>query len=36
MEEEARIGGHYLVDVDIKTDFTQAALNDSLSDTVDY
>jgi len=36
MEEEARIGAHYLVDVDIKTDFTQAALNDSLSDTVDY
>ncbi len=36
MEEEARIGGHYTVDVDIDTDFSKAAASDELSDTVDY
>lgn len=36
MEEEARIGGHYRVDVGITTDFTQAAASDELIDTVDY
>jgi len=36
LEEEALIGGHYLVDVDIFTDFTEAAESDKLSETVDY
>lgn len=36
MEEEARIGGHYVVDVDINTDFSKAAKSDDLMETVDY
>ncbi len=36
LEEEARIGGHYRVDVYIDTDYTEAALTDKLGDTVDY
>jgi dihydroneopterin aldolase len=36
LEEEARIGGHYIVDVVISTDFEIAASTDDLSKTVDY
>lgn len=36
LEEEARIGGKYQVDVKILTDFTEAALSDDLTKTVDY
>jgi dihydroneopterin aldolase len=36
LEEEARIGGHYVVDVTIITDFSEAANTDDLSKTVDY
>jgi len=36
LEEEARIGGHYVVDVTISTDFSLAAETDDLSKTVDY
>ena len=36
MEEEARLGGNYVVDVTIETDFTKAAKIDDLSETVDY
>jgi dihydroneopterin aldolase len=36
MEEEAKIGGHYLVDILVQTDFTIAAQTDDLSKTVDY
>jgi dihydroneopterin aldolase len=36
LEEEGRIGGHYIVDVSLTTDFTSAALNDDLTQTVDY
>ncbi len=36
MDEEARIGGDYLVHVTITTDFAQAIATDELSDTVDY
>lgn len=36
LEEEAKIGGHYQVDVYIETDYTEAALTDELVDTVDY
>lgn len=36
LEEEAKIGGNYVVDVMITTDFTQAALTDDLTQTIDY
>jgi 7,8-dihydroneopterin aldolase/epimerase/oxygenase len=36
LEEEARIGGHYIVDVFIGLDFSHAAKTDELGDTVDY
>jgi dihydroneopterin aldolase len=36
MDEEARVGGEYLIDVTIDTDFTAAVRSDSLSDTIDY
>ena len=36
LPEEGRIGGHYLVDVCMYTDFTKAATEDSLADTIDY
>ena len=36
LPEEGRIGGHYLVDVSLQTDFTEAAISDELIKTVDY
>ena len=36
LEEEAKIGSDYQVDVEINTDFSNAALTDNLSHTVDY
>lgn len=36
LEEEARIGGHYRVDVAVEGDFTAAETDDHLHDTVDY
>ncbi len=36
LEEESLIGGHYVVDVIIHTDFSEAANTDDLSKTVDY
>ncbi|MEO8088516.1 MAG: dihydroneopterin aldolase [Bacteroidota bacterium] len=36
LEEEAIIGGNYVVDVKIETDFLQAQVKDDLSLTVDY
>lgn len=36
LEEEAKIGGHYSVDVRVITDFTEAAIKDELNLTVDY
>jgi dihydroneopterin aldolase len=36
LEEEEKIGGHYIVDVFIETDFTEAAEKDALEKTVDY
>lgn len=36
LEEEARIGGNYLVDVYVETDFREAARTDDLDKTVDY
>lgn len=36
LDEEAKIGGHYTVDVYILTDFSEAAEQDELSKTIDY
>jgi dihydroneopterin aldolase len=36
LKEEGAIGGHYVVDVQINTDFSIAADTDDLSKTVDY
>ena len=36
LDEEAKIGGNYIVDVYMETDFTRAAHNDDLSHTFDY
>jgi 7,8-dihydroneopterin aldolase/epimerase/oxygenase len=36
LEEEALIGGNYIVDVYVTMDFTEAAKNDDLTKTVDY
>ncbi|MEO5644635.1 MAG: dihydroneopterin aldolase [Bacteroidia bacterium] len=36
LPEEGIIGGEYVVDVIIDTDFSKAALTDELHDTVDY
>jgi dihydroneopterin aldolase len=36
LEEEARIGGNYRVDVSVQADLSNAETSDSLNDTVDY
>lgn len=36
LEEEAKIGSHYRVDVTVKADLSVSAKTDKLSDTVDY
>lgn len=36
LEEEARIGGHYEVNVVLYTDFMEGAVNDDLNKTIDY
>ena len=36
LEEEAKIGGHYIVDVYLTTDFSQSLLTDNLNKTIDY
>jgi dihydroneopterin aldolase len=36
LEEEANIGCHYIVDVAIEADITEAAAKDDLNKTVDY
>ena len=36
MEEEARIGGNYIVDVTLEADLSVAAKTDDLSKTIDY
>lgn len=36
LEEEAKIGGNYIVDVYLTTDFTEAVKTDDLTKTVDY
>jgi 7,8-dihydroneopterin aldolase/epimerase/oxygenase len=36
LPEEGKIGGHYVVDVSVTTDFSEAAATDELIKTVDY
>ncbi len=36
LEEEAKIGSDYRVDLEIKTDLRKSAVSDDLNDTVDY
>ncbi len=36
LEEEAKIGGYYIVDVYITTNFSEAAETDDLNKTIDY
>lgn len=36
LEEEGRIGGNYIVDVYMTTDFSVAARTDDLKETIDY
>ncbi len=36
LAEEAKIGGHYTIDVKMLTDFSEAAQSDDLSNTIDY
>ena len=36
MDEEARLGGKFIVDVVITTDFMKATQTDALIDTIDY
>lgn len=36
LEEEAKIGGNYIVDVYLETDFREAARTDDLDKTIDY
>jgi len=36
LEEEARIGGNYVIDVELTTNFSVAAETDNLNETIDY
>lgn len=36
LEEEGKIGGHYEVDVHMRTDFSEASKQDELALTIDY
>lgn len=36
LQEEAKIGSHYRVDVEVKADLNKSAKSDKLADTVDY
>lgn len=36
IDEEALIGGNYIVDIEVFTNYSLAAMNDDLSKTVDY
>lgn len=36
LEEEAKIGCNYIIDVEMETDFSEAAKTDDLSKTIDY
>jgi 7,8-dihydroneopterin aldolase/epimerase/oxygenase len=36
LEEEARIGSDYRIDLEVKTDLRKSSVSDDLKDTVDY
>lgn len=36
LEEEAKIGSEYRVDLEVRADLTKSSISDELSDTVDY
>ncbi|MBS9773965.1 MAG: dihydroneopterin aldolase [Tenacibaculum sp.] len=36
LEEEAKIGSEYRVDIEVKSDLTKSSISDNLNDTVDY
>lgn len=36
LDEEGRVGGNYVVDVMLNTDFSEAAIQDDLAKTIDY
>ena len=36
LPEESKIGGNYVVDLTITTDFSEAAITDELAKTIDY
>lgn len=36
LDEEAKIGGNYIIDVFMTTDFSEAAKTDDLTKTIDY
>ncbi|MEZ7901586.1 MAG: dihydroneopterin aldolase [Urechidicola sp.] len=36
LEEEAKIGNEYIIDVELTTDFKESAMKDELSKTIDY
>ncbi len=36
LDEEAKIGNEYIVDVELTTDFKESAMKDDLSKTIDY
>lgn len=36
LEQERKVGANFIVDLKIKTDFSKAAVNDSLDDTISY
>ena len=36
MEEEAKIGSDYIINVEVKTNLDKSAKTDNLNDTVDY
>ena len=36
LEEESKIGGHYIVDVYVETNFSKGAIEDELEYTIDY
>ena len=36
LDEEAKIGGHYTVDVEIETDYSKSFDTDDLNHTIDY
>jgi len=36
LPEEGKVGGNYIVDVSLKTDFGSATISDELHETIDY